>query len=131
MVDLDKQKSTKYKPTEKEKTLLEVLINPDYRMKSITDICKAAKCTRNIYYTAFAKPEFVEIYKELSESIVKQSIAPVINAFVREAKRGSFNHGKVLLEMAGLYNKKDDDDDTKTINLIHSVPRPPKDGDEE
>ena len=100
-------------------------------MKSITDICKAAKCTRNIYYTAFAKPEFVEIYKELSESIVKQSIAPVINAFVREAKRGSFNHGKVLLEMAGLYNKKDDDDDTKTINLIHSVPRPPKDGDEE
>ena len=127
---MDKQNSTKYKPTEKEKNLLEVLINPDYRMKSITDICKAAKCTRNIYYTAFGKSEFVELYKELSESLVKQSIAPVINAFIREAQRGSFNHGKVLLEMAGLYNKKDDDD-TKTINLIHSVPRPEKDGDEE
>lgn len=130
MVDLSKRNSTKYKPTEKEKALLEILINPDYRMKSITDICKAAKCTRNIYYTAFEKPEFVKLYKELSESIVQQSIAPVINAFVREAKRGSFNHGKVLLEMAGLYNKKDDDD-TKTINLIHSIPRPEKDGDEE
>jgi len=127
---MSKQKQTKYKPTEKEKALLETLINPDYRMKSITDICKAAKCSRNTYYDAFAKEEFVEIYKELSESIVKQSIAPVINAFVREAKRGSFNHGKVLLEMAGLYNKKDDDD-TKTINLIHSIPRPEKDGDEE
>lgn len=127
---MDKRNSTKYKPTEKEKALLEILINPDYRMKSITDICKAAKCTRNIYYTAFEKPEFVKLYKELSESIVQQSIAPVINAFVREAKRGSFNHGKVLLEMAGLYNKKDDDD-TKTINLIHSVPRPEKDGGEE
>ena len=127
---MSKRNSTKYKPTEKEKALLEILINPDYRMKSITDICKAAKCTRNIYYTAFEKPEFVKLYKELSESIVQQSIAPVINAFVREAKRGSFNHGKVLLEMAGLYNKKDDDD-TKTINLIHSIPRPAKDGDEE
>ena len=127
---MSKRNSTKYKPTEKEKALLEILINPDYRMKSITDICKAAKCTRNIYYTAFEKPEFVKLYKELSASLVQQSIAPVINAFVREAKRGSFQHGKVLLEMAGLYNKKDDDD-TKAINLIHSVPRPPKDGDEE
>ena len=127
---MSKQKHTKYKPTEKEKILLEILINPDYRMKSITDICKAAKCSRDVYYKAFAKTEFVELYKELSESLVKQSIAPVINAFVREAQRGSFQHGKVLLEMAGLYNKKDDDD-TKTINLIHSIPRPPKDGDEE
>lgn len=127
---MSKQKHTKYKPTEKEKILLEILINPDYRMKSITDICKAAKCSRDVYYKAFAKTEFVELYKELSESLVKQSIAPVINAFIREAQRGSFNHGKVLLEMAGLYNKKDEDD-TKTINLIHSVPRPDKDGDEE
>ena len=55
---MDRQNSTKYKPTEKEKALLEVLINPDYRMKSITDICRAAKCTRNIYYNAFAKEEF-------------------------------------------------------------------------
>lgn len=127
---MSKQKHTKYKPTEKEKILLEILINPDYRMKSITDICKAAKCSRDVYYKAFAKTEFVELYKELSESLVKQSIAPVINAFIREAQRGSFNHGKVLLEMAGLYNKKDDDD-TKTINLVHSIPRPKKDGDDE
>ena len=127
---MDKQKQTKYKPTEKEKNLLEILINPDYRMKSITDICKAAKCSRNTYYDAFAKEEFVKIYKEMSESLVKQAIAPVINAFVREAQRGSFNHGKVLLEMAGLYNKKDDDDN-KTINIVHSIPRPQYEGGDE
>ena len=72
---MSKQKPTKYKPTEKEKILLETLINPDYRMKSITDICKAAKCSRSVYYDAFAKPDFLNLYKELSESIVKQSIA--------------------------------------------------------
>lgn len=106
MIKLSKQNSTNYKPTEKEKNLLEVLLNPEYRMKSITDICKAAKCSRNIYYDAFAKPEFVELYKQYSNDLVKQSVAPVINAFIREAQRGSFNHGKMLLEMAGMYTDK-------------------------
>lgn len=124
------QNFTNISLTEKGKNLLEVLINPENRMKSITDICKLAKCTRPVYYKAFLKPEFVEIYKQFSEELVKQSMAPVINAFIREAQRGSFQHGKVLLEMAGLYNKKDDDD-SKTINLIHTIPRPEKDGDEE
>lgn len=118
------------KLTKAEHSILEAMLNPENRMKNVADICKIAKVDRSTYYRAFQKPDFIETYKELSESLVKQSIAPVINAFVREAKRGSFQHGKVLLEMAGLYNKKDDDD-TKTINLIHSIPRPPKEEDEE
>ena len=36
------------------KNSLEVLINTDYLMKSITNICKATNCTRNIYYDAFS-----------------------------------------------------------------------------
>lgn len=100
------QNFTDYVPTEKEKNLLEVLINPENRMKSITDICKLAKCTRPVYYDAFKKPGFVALYEQRSLSIVKQSIAPVLNAFVREAQRGSFQHGKVLLEMAGIYTEE-------------------------
>lgn len=102
------QNPTEYMPTEKEKILLEVLLNPDYRMKSITDICKAAKCSRNVYYDAFAKQGFVDLYKNQSTDLVKQSIAPVINTFIREAQRGSFQHGKVILEMAGVYTEKSD-----------------------
>jgi hypothetical protein len=102
------QNFTQYEPTEKEKNLLEVLINPENRMKSITDICKLAKCTRPVYYEAFAKPEFVEIYNKQSVDLVKQNAASILNTFIREAQRGSFQHGKVLLEMAGLYNEKQD-----------------------
>ena len=118
------------KLTKAEHSILEAMLNPENRMKNVADICKIAKVDRSTYYRAFQKPYFIEIYKELSESLVKQSIAPLINTFIREAQRGSFQHGKVLLEMAGLYNKKDDDD-TKTINIIHSIPRPPKEEDEE
>jgi len=77
-------------------------------MKSITDICKLAKCTRPVYYDAFAKPEFVEIYKQGSVDLVKQSVGSILNTFIREAQRGSFQHGKVLLEMAGVYTEKSD-----------------------
>jgi hypothetical protein len=105
---LSEQNLTKYEPTEKEKNLLEVLINPENRMKSITDICKLAKCSRTIYYEAFDKPEFIEIYKQQSTDLVRQNIAPILNAFIKQAQRGSFQHGKILLEMAGMYTEKSD-----------------------
>jgi deoxyribose-phosphate aldolase len=102
----DLQNLTDYTPTEKENTLLEVLLNPENRMKSITDICKIANCSRQTYYEAFAKPGFVTIYESKSKELVKQSVGPVINTFVREALRGSFQHGKVILEMADMYTEK-------------------------
>lgn len=106
MAETNQHSPTEYKPTPAEKKLLEVLLNPQYRMKSIVDICRIAEINRSTYYDAFAKPGFVELYKQKSMELVKQQVAPVINAFVAEAKRGSFQHGKVLLEMADLYSEK-------------------------
>jgi len=100
------QNFTDYEPTEKEKNLLEVLINPEYRMKSITEICKLAQCTRPVYYEAFSKPGFVELYNARSQDLIRQSVAPILNTFVREALRGSFQHGKLLLDMAGLVTEE-------------------------
>ena len=100
------QNFTQYEPTEKEKCLLDILLNPENRMKNVTEICKLAKCTRPVYYDAFAKPEFVEIYKQKSIDLVKQCVAPLINTFIREAQRGSFQHGKVLLEMSEVFTDK-------------------------
>ena len=100
------QTETKYTPTESEQKLLDVLINPEYRMKSIKELCIIAQISRITYYRAFEKPEFQTLYKSQSRALVDQSIAPVLNTFVREALRGSFQHGKVILEMAGLYSEK-------------------------
>lgn len=94
--------------TKAEQILLETLLNPENRMKSVADICKLAKVDRATYYRAFAKPEFVSVYNKRSVDLVKQNVASVINTFVREAQRGSFQHGKVLLEMAGIYTEKSD-----------------------
>ena len=114
--------------TEKEKSLLEVLLNPENRMKSITDICKLAKCTRPVYYEAFSKPEFVKIYNQYSTDLVKQSVASVINTFIREAQRGSFQHGKILLEMAGLYTDKVEITGALPVQIIDDIPEDDEDG---
>ena len=100
------QNSTKYKPTPKEELLLEALLNPENRKKTVTKICEIAGCSRRTYYTAFEKPEFVEYYKEKCRDLVKQSVAPIVNTFVKMAKKGSYTHGKVVLEMAGMYTEK-------------------------
>ncbi len=95
-----------YNPTKAEQALLDTLLNPENRMKSVTDVCKVAKIDRVTYYRAFAKSEFVALYQWRSMDLIRQHVAPVINAFIREAQRGSFQHGKVLLEMAGVYTDK-------------------------
>lgn len=114
----DEQKRTDYEPTEKEEILLEVLLNPEHRMKSVTDICKLAKCGRTLYYEAFTKPGFVELYKSKSMDLVRQAVAPVLNSFIREALRGSYQHGKLILDMAGLVT---DEQKARTDALRHKA----------
>jgi hypothetical protein len=107
-----------YDPTKAEQALLEALLNPENRMKNVADICKAAKVDRATYYRAFAKVEFVEVYKQRSVDLVKQSLASVLNSFVREAQRGSFQHGKVLLEMAGVYTENSNVNITGEMGVV-------------
>ena len=122
------QESTKYEPTPCEQRILEVLLNPENRKKTVTEICRIADVDRKTYYNAFKKPEFVELVKEESRRLVQAAILPTIHTFIKETEKGSFQHGKVLLEMADLYREKKE---TKTelqanggfevkINLIES-----------
>lgn len=102
---MDSQNFTETELTDGENVLLEVLLNPLYKNKTVTEICKAADVSRPIYYTAFKKDHFVRKYESMSKELLKQSLAPVVNAFIEEAKKGSYHHGKAILEMAGLYQE--------------------------
>lgn len=100
------RKSTEYTPTRVEEILLEVLLDPANRLKTVTEVCGLVPCDRKTYYKAFKKLEFMDLYKDLALEMVKHHVAPVLNAFVKEATRGSFPHGKVLLEMSDMYCEK-------------------------
>jgi hypothetical protein len=82
------------------------MLNPESIGTSIVELCKTAGVSRDIYYDAIKKPEFMKLYQETVISVIKNESYPLIKAGLREAKRGSFQHWKVLLEMAGLYTEK-------------------------
>jgi hypothetical protein len=109
------QNPTAYQPTTAEQKLLEVLLNPEYRQLNKTEICQQAGVSRQTYYDAFKKPEFVAYYEAQSRDLVREAVGPVLNAFLKAAKDGSYPHGKVILEMAGMYAE------AKNLNVTANV----------
>ncbi len=100
------QKSTKYEPTPCEQRILEVLLNPENRDKTVKEKCRIAEVDRKTYYKAFKKPEFADLVKDESRQLVLAAVLPIIHTFIKKGKKGSYQHGKVILEMAGLYQEK-------------------------
>jgi hypothetical protein len=118
----DSTQLDKYQATPCEKKLLEVLLNPECRFFTVTKICKEAGINRQTYYNAFDKPGFVEYYHDSSIDFVKQSVGPIITAFTKMAVGGSFQHGKILLEMAKLH-KDSVDVNSRNLNLDTTDPK--------
>lgn len=102
------EKATIFVPSGTEQKLLDVLLNPENRFKSITEVCELAGTSRKAYYRAFARQDFADYYREECEALVRRSIGPVVNACVREAIAGSASHAKMVLGMAGMYAEKQD-----------------------
>jgi len=75
-------------------------------MKGVLDVCRIAKVGKDTYYKSFEKADFCELYRGQSLSIIRRSIAPIVNAMVKEAKRGSAQHQKMSLEMIGEYSEQ-------------------------
>lgn len=95
-----------YVPTAHERRILDALLDPENRFKSQVEIVKLAQTSEQTYYKAWRKQGFRELYQKMSIELVKHAVGPVVNAVVKEAKGGSFQHAKLILEMAGMHSDK-------------------------
>ena len=98
--------SADYEPTPKERNLLEVMLNPESRMWSKTEICHKADCDRETLRKAFKKEGFVKLWDKQAKGIVQRARMSVLNACIRQAQRGDATHAKMILTMSGDYNEK-------------------------
>lgn len=112
-----------YVPTPNEQALLTVLLDPYHRMASVTRQCELAGVRRETYYRAFKNEAFVDYYREMLNGLIKAQGGQLINIGIREARKGSFPHWKVLLEMGGFYNgdKKDINVDGEIVYTMRFV----------
>ena len=101
-----------------ETKLIQAMLNPENIGISVVDLCKAANTSRDTFYTAMKKPEFVKLYQDTSLSMIKHETYSLIKAGIREAKRGSFQHWRVLLEMSGMYSEKQTHDVNITFEQL-------------
>ncbi|HIW31254.1 MAG TPA: hypothetical protein IAA29_00555 [Candidatus Paenibacillus intestinavium] len=97
----------KYKPTPAEKKLLEVLLNAENVGKSVQELCNLAGVSRNKYYDAMKKQEFVDLVNRTTMDLIKGKAANVLNAAYNFAltEKGHQDR-KMILTIAGIYAEK-------------------------
>jgi hypothetical protein len=92
--------------TKAEIRLIDTLIDPNNRLKTVQQICDISRCKPRTYYRAFEKEYFIQELQRRSRQIAVRHVGQTMAAFVREAQRGSYQHGKVILEMSGVYTER-------------------------
>lgn len=97
-----------YKPTAKERKLIEVMSEPMNRNLNVTELCQSAEISRDSYYTMMRKTEFLAYFKQAQFEVVKGSIAKVLSATIDFAINEPKCHQdrKIILEMGEMYKEK-------------------------
>lgn len=99
-------KSDKYYPSQAEQKLLNIVLRPENSILNVTEICKMAEVSRDTFYRVMKNPDFKRLLREEAFNLIDPALPGVINRFIKEAKDGSFSHGKVVLEMGKVYTPK-------------------------
>ena len=95
--------------TELETKILRSVVSSSGRRLSIDELAAVTGCsTETIYNRLMKKAEFQELFKEALTNSLIPEMPEVLNSFIDEGKKGSFKHGKLLLEITSIYkeNKK-------------------------
>lgn len=95
--------SSKPTLTEAGEKLLNVMVDPQRRTWSVSKICRAAGISRDSFYRLFKNQDFIQLYFERCKIACVSWAHPVINAMANAAINGDVAAGKILLEMAGMY----------------------------
>ncbi len=101
-----------YIPTRAEERLLDILMDPASRFRTVKDNCAVAKVNQEIYYKAMNKPGFCKVYRERTTALFIRALAPVIytmdqrmNRLIYEVVCGYIAALTIGLESSGLYEK--------------------------
>lgn len=109
----------KYVLSDCEKKLLEVLLNPEYWGKTITEKCQIAGITRDTYYRLVKKDQFIEILNGASIDMIKSHVHEILAATLKYSLKDPKCHSdrKMLLQKCGIVDKEGLDNKILVINM--------------
>lgn len=115
-----------YFPTHGEIKLLHAMMQEDAYTLSVVQLCDRADISTETYYRGFKKPEFKKLMLDLVMELIKQNSMQMVGRAIKEAKAGSYQHLKFLMELGQLAKSTDND---KTVTIRFADPDKP-DGEE-
>lgn len=96
---------SEYVPKGIEIQIVEQFLDPDMIDKTVREKCEILGIARQTYYEHMKKPAFQVYLGSLIKDMIKVNAGPLVNAAVKAAKAGSFQHFKYLMEMGDLYKE--------------------------
>ena len=91
--------------TELEEKLLKVAANRGGRL-SLEELARDAECDVAQIYKRLQNNSFRTLFTETLRHSLSAEVPGILNAFIAEAHKGSFKHGKLLLEIAQMYTEE-------------------------
>lgn len=73
---------------------------------TLEQIANDSGCTVEFIHKRLSDFEFRNLFFETLKTSLAVETPAILQKFVMEAKSGSFKHGKLILELAGLYNEE-------------------------
>ncbi len=89
-----------------EKILKTLSTMTDNRRVSIYELAQKVGCAEDTILKRLQKPEFRGIFMETLKNTMVSEVPEILNAFMEQAKAGSFKHGKLIFEMVDFYHEK-------------------------
>lgn len=88
-----------------EKKMLEVAAQSGGHRVTLDALAKACGKQPDFVYKKLQEPHFRQLFTEALRGALMVEVPEIVSSFLTEAKKGSFQHGKLLLEIAGVYTQ--------------------------
>lgn len=92
--------------TELEQNILKTAAQLEGKRFTIEEIADKVGCSPLTIHKRLQDEEFRELFLDTLKNSLSAEVPEVLNSFVERAKGGSFKHGKLVLEIAGVYKEK-------------------------
>ncbi len=100
-----------------EKKILKAVGECGQEMVTLHEIAQKAGCSPVKVCEKLKNPEFKTMFREVLEAGIAAEAPEILRSFTELAKNGSYQHGKLLLELSGIYSEKQKIEMSGTVDI--------------
>lgn len=89
-----------------EKKILAAALKCGEKRLSVSGLAEESGVKKTVICEKLKNPEFRQLFSEVMQAALTAETPEILHTFVSAAKEGSFKHGKLILELTGVYSEK-------------------------